>query len=126
MKHWCRAARALGSLPPHGGGARREQHRRAARPTASRQERHRSRNEESIRRAPRALRVIADMPFDDRTPQDEIDRRRAERLAREATRRSIKKRKRLVREEKKMFPNLTGDFDEESPFAKHFTRERDH
>jgi len=69
--------------------------------------------------------IISDMPFDDRTPQDEIDRRRAERLAREATRRSITKRKRLVREEKMMFPNLTGDFDEESPFAKHFPRERD-
>ena len=69
--------------------------------------------------------IISDMPFDDRTLQDEIDRRRAERLAREATRRSIKKRKRLVREEKKMFPNLTGDFDDESPFAKHFPRERE-
>ena len=69
--------------------------------------------------------ITSDMPYDDRTPQDEIDRRRAERLAREATRRSITKRKRLVREEKRVFPNLTGDFDEESPFAKHFTRERD-
>ena len=28
-------------------------------------------------------------------------------------------------EEKKLFPNLTGDFDENSPMAKHFTRKRD-
>jgi hypothetical protein len=37
-----------------------------------------------------------------------------------------KSHKRMIVEEKEMFPNLTGDFDDESPFAKHFTRERDH
>ena len=75
--------------------------------------------------------IVSDMPFDDRTPQEEIERRRAERKAREAKRRSITKRKRLLREEKlarkekAMFPNLTGEFDEDSPLAKHWPRKRD-
>jgi hypothetical protein len=75
--------------------------------------------------------IVSDMPFDDRTPQEEIERRRAERLARGAKRRSTTKRKRLLREntlarkEKAMFPNLTGEFDEDSPLAKHWPRKRD-
>ena len=75
--------------------------------------------------------IVSDMPFDDRTPQEEIERRRAERKAREAKRRSTTKRKRLLREEKlarkekAMFPNLTGEFDEHSPLAKHWPRKRD-
>ena len=74
--------------------------------------------------------IISDTPFDDRSPQDEIDRRRAERLALKVSRRSIAKRKRLreyklAREEKMMFPNLTGEFDEDSPLETHFPRKRD-
>ena len=75
--------------------------------------------------------LVSDMPlsFNNDTTQEEIDRRRAERMARkEAKRRAktSKSRARMIVEEKEMFPNLTGEFDEESPFAKHFTRERDH
>jgi hypothetical protein len=75
--------------------------------------------------------LVSDMPlnFNDDTAQEEIDRRRAERMARKETKhraKTSKSRKRMILEEKEMFPNLTGDFDEESPFAKHLTRERDY
>ena len=75
--------------------------------------------------------LVSDMPlnFNDDTAQEEIDRRRAERMARKETKhraKTSKSHKRMIVEEKEMFPNLTGDFDDESPFAKHFTRERDH
>jgi hypothetical protein len=73
--------------------------------------------------------TISDMPFCDDTPQEEIERRRADRMARKASR-STKKRiangkKREKKLEKKMFPNLTGEFDTDCPFAKHFTGKRD-
>ena len=75
--------------------------------------------------------LVSDMPlsFNNDTTQEEIDRRRAERMARKEAKhraKTSKSRARMIVEEKEMFPNLTGDFDEESPFAKHFTRERDH
>ena len=74
---------------------------------------------------------VSDMPlsFNNDTTQEEIDRRRAERMARKEAKhraKTSKSRARMIVEEKEMFPNLTGDFDEESPFAKHLTRERDH
>ena len=73
--------------------------------------------------------IISDMPFCDDTPQEEIERRRADRMARKASR-STKKRiakgkKREKKLERLMFPNLTGEFDAESPFAKHFAGKRD-
>ena len=47
-------------------------------------------------------------------------------LARKRTLRNIAKReKREERLEKFMFPNLTGEFDEESPYARHFSGRRD-
>ena len=74
---------------------------------------------------------VSDMSlsFNNDTTQEEIDRRRAERMARKEAKhraKTSKSRARMIVEEKEMFPNLTGEFDEESPFAKHFTRERDH
>ena len=65
--------------------------------------------------------IISDMPFSDDMPQEEIDRRRAERMAKGRK----TSRKKVEDEEKLMFPNLTGEFDEESPFARHFTGKRD-
>ena len=73
--------------------------------------------------------TISDMPFCDNTPQEEIERRRADRMARKASRptkkRIVKGKKREKKLEKLMFPNLTGEFDTDSPFAKHFTGKRD-
>ena len=73
--------------------------------------------------------TISDMPFCDNTPQEEIERRRADRMARKASRatkkRIVKGKKREKKLEKLMFPNLTGEFDTDSPFARHFTGKRD-
>ena len=84
--------------------------------------------------------TISDMPFCDNTPQEEIERRRADRMARKASRstkkciaKGKKREKKLEAKGKKrekklkrlMFPNLTGEFDTDSPFAKHFTGKRD-
>ena len=73
--------------------------------------------------------TISDMPFCDNTPQEEIERRRADRMARKAsrpTKKRIVKGKKLEKKlEKLMFPNLTGEFDTDSPFARQFTGKRD-
>ena len=73
--------------------------------------------------------TISDMPFCDNTPQEEIERRRADRMARKASRSTkkciAKRKKREKKLERLMFPNLTGEFDTDSPFAKHFTGKRD-
>ena len=112
--------------------------------------------------------TISDIPFSDATSQEEIDRRRAERMekghetsrrakstkkyqvedqeklmfntisvvpfddgrrARKASRRSIAKGNKKLSleeiEEKLAFPNLTGEFDDDSPLAKHCPRKRD-
>ena len=77
--------------------------------------------------------LVSDMPLSstDDTPQKEIERRRAERMARNKAKdraKTSKSRWRIVKakhREEDFFPNLTGEFDEESPFAKHFTRKRD-
>jgi hypothetical protein len=78
--------------------------------------------------------LVSDMPlsFTDDTPQEVIERRRAERImARKESKdrkKTSKSRCRIVKakhREKDFFPNLTGEFDEKSPFAKHFTRKRD-
>eukprot|EP00964_Phaeocystis_antarctica_P020091 scaffold11091_cov75-Phaeocystis_antarctica.AAC.12 len=63
---------------------------------------------------------VSDMPLSfttDDAPQEDIERRRADRVARN--------RSRLAREEKMMFPNLAGEFDEGSPLEKHFSGKRD-
>ena len=67
------------------------------------------------------------MPFlvseNDNTAQEETERRRAEQIARKVAK--DESRWRIVkakRREKYFFPNLTGEFDEDSSFAKHFTR----
>ena len=72
--------------------------------------------------------IVSDMPLSfttDDAPEEEIERRRADRIARKQakakTRRS-RLTKAMHREEKKLFPNLTGEFDEDSPLAKHFPR----
>ena len=60
---------------------------------------------------------------DDNSP---ISRRKERVLARKRTLRNIAKRKRREeRLEKLMFPNLTGEFDEDSPYARHFSGRRD-
>ena len=77
--------------------------------------------------------VVSDMPssFTDDTPQEEIERLRADRMARKKAKdraKTSKSRWRIVKakhREKDFFPNLTGEFYEDSPFAKHFTRKRD-
>ena len=74
--------------------------------------------------------LVSGMPSDD-THQEEIERRRAERIARKEAKdgaKTSKSRWRIVEakdREKDFFPNLTGEFDQDSPFAKHFTRKRD-
>ena len=81
--------------------------------------------------------IISDMPLTltDNTTQEQIDDRRAERKAREKVKENAKNKvetsrshwriKKAMDSEKQWFPNLTGDFDEESPFAKHFSGKRD-
>ena len=71
--------------------------------------------------------IISDMPFSDATLQEEIDRRRAERMAkcRKTSRAKSSKKYQVEDQEKLMFPNLTGEFDEESPYAKHFPKKRE-
>ena len=81
--------------------------------------------------------IISDMPLtlNDDTTQEQIDDRRADRKAREKvkgkakdkvkTNRSRRRIKKAMLSENKWFPNLTGEFDEDSPFAKHFPRKRD-
>jgi len=66
----------------------------------------------------------------DDASQEDVERRRADRIAREkAKAKTSRSRRRITkamhREEKKLFPNLTGNFDENSPLARHFTRKRD-
>jgi len=73
---------------------------------------------------------VSDMPlsFADDTSQEEIECRRAERIARKKAKNKAKtgtSRVLIQKGEKEFFPNLTGEFDEDSPFAKHFTRKRD-
>ena len=74
---------------------------------------------------------VSDMPlsFADDTSQEEIDCRRAERMARKKAKDKAKTgtSRVLIQKlgEKEFFPNLTGEFDEDSPFAKHFTRKHD-
>ena len=78
--------------------------------------------------------LVSDTPlsFNVDSPQEEIECRRAERIARKAAKDGAKTSKsrswRIVEakhHEKDPFPNLTGEFDEDSPFAKHFTRKRE-
>ena len=76
--------------------------------------------------------LVSDMPLSstDDTSQEETERRQADRVARKkAKAKTSRLRRRITKamhlEEKKLFPNLTGDFDENSPMAKHFTRKRD-
>ena len=77
--------------------------------------------------------LVSDMPlsFTDDRPQEEIERLRAERMARKKTKdrkKTSKSRVRIVKakdREKDFFPNLTGEFDEDSPFASHFTCKRE-
>ena len=76
--------------------------------------------------------LVSDMPlnFTDDMSQEEIERRRADRIARKQAKAKTRRSRRCItkamhREEKKLFPNLTGEFDENSPMAKHFTRKRD-
>jgi hypothetical protein len=66
----------------------------------------------------------------DDASQEDVERRRADRIARKkAKAKTSRSRRRITkamhREEKKLFPNLTGNFDENSPLARHFTRKRD-
>ena len=69
--------------------------------------------------------------YTDDTSQEEIERRRAERMARKEAKdkaKTSKSRRPIVKakhREKDFFPNLTGEFDADSPFAKHFTRKHD-
>ena len=70
--------------------------------------------------------------YTDDTSQEEIERRRAERMARKEAKDKAKtsksRRAAIVKakhREKDFFPNLTGEFDADSPFAKHFTRKHD-
>ena len=77
--------------------------------------------------------IVSDMPLSfttDDALEEAIERRRADRIARKkAKAKTRRSRRRITKamhlEEKKLFPNLTGDFDENSPMAKHFTRKRD-
>ena len=73
--------------------------------------------------------LVSDMPlnFTDDMSQEEIERRRADRIARKKAKAKTSRLRRRItkamhREEKKLFPNLTGEFDEDSPLAKHFPR----
>ena len=60
--------------------------------------------------------TMSDMPFGDNTPQEEIERRRADRMARKkaqdeaktSTRSRRRTSQKAVHHEKKMLPNLTG------------------
>jgi len=77
--------------------------------------------------------IVSDMPMSfttDDASQEDVERRRADRIARKkAKAKTSRSRRRITkamhREEKKLFPNLTGNFDENSPLARHFTRKRD-
>ena len=77
--------------------------------------------------------IVSDMPLSfttDDAHEEEIKRRREDRIARKkAKAKTSRSRRRITkaidREEKKLFPNLTGEFDEDSPFASHFTRKRE-
>ena len=73
--------------------------------------------------------LVSDMPLSstDDTSQEETERRRADRVARKKAKAKTSRLRRRItkamhREEKKLFPNLTGEFDEDSPLAKHFPR----
>ena len=77
--------------------------------------------------------IVSDMPLSltDDTTQDEIERRRADRMARKKAKGKAKAKrsrsrsritKAMDREERIFFPNLTGEFDDISPFSKHCPR----
>ena len=73
--------------------------------------------------------LVSDMPLSstDDTSQEETERRQADRVARKKAKAKTSRLRRRItkamhREEKKLFPNLTGEFDEDSPLAKHFPR----